>query len=138
MRVLGIDLGLKRIGVATGESGHRATSARPTISASGTLKRDAEAIDAVAKREEAQALIVGVPLGDAGEAEKMAKAALKLAETLTAMGWTVHTVNEAMTSVEAEANLRRDGGNASARRKLRDGEAARLIVERFFDEQDRA
>jgi putative transcription antitermination factor YqgF len=102
------------------------------------LKRDAEAIDAVAKREEAQALIVGVPLGDAGEAEKMAKAALKLAETLTAMGWTVHTVNEAMTSVEAEANLRRDGGNASARRKLRDGEAARLIVERFFDEQDRA
>ena len=138
MRVLGIDLGLRRIGVATGESAPRATSLRPAITASGTLKRDAESIAAVARREQADALVVGVPLGDEGEDEKVARAALKLADTLKAMGWTVHTANEAMTSVEAEANLRREGGTASVRRKLRDGEAARLIIERFFDEQDKA
>ena len=138
MRVLGIDLGLKRIGIALGESEHGVTSARPALAASGTLGRDAQAISELAKREQADALVVGLPLGSEVEDGKIAKAGMMLAEKLRALGWTVHTVNEAMTSIEAEDNLRRDDHKASVRRRLRDGEAARLILERFFDEEAKA
>lgn len=138
MRVLGIDLGLKRIGIAFGESDHGVTSARPPLAASGTLGRDAQTISDLARREHAEALIVGLPLGEEGEDGKIAKAGLKLAEKLRELGWTVHTVNEAMTSVEAEANLRADDFKASVRRKMRDGEAARLILERYFNEKEKA
>jgi putative Holliday junction resolvase len=136
--VLGIDLGLKRIGIAVGESEHRVTSARPAVAASGSLGRDAQAISDLARGEQADALVVGLPLGSEGEDGKIAKAGMKLADKLREFGWTVHTVNEAMTSVEAEDNLRRDDHKASVRRRMRDGEAARLILERYFDEKEKA
>jgi putative holliday junction resolvase len=138
LRVLGIDFGSKRIGIALGESDHAVTSARPAIQASGTLKRDAIAIAEIAKREGAEALVVGLPLGDDDELSPIAKVALKLADKLKELGWDVHTVNEALTSVEAEGNLLRDDHKASVRRRLRDGEAARLILERYFHEQNQA
>ena len=136
MRVLGIDLGLKRIGIAVGDSEYAVTSARPAVEASGTLARDAQSIADLAKREQAEALVVGLPLGSGGDDGKIAKAGLKLAEKLRDLGWAVYTVNEALTSVEAEQNLRREDHKASVRRRLRDGEAARLILERYFDEKD--
>lgn len=138
MRVLGVDFGAARIGVALGESEHGITSPRPALAASGSLKRDASAIGELARREQAEAIVVGMPLGDEGAPTRMSQVAAKLVERLKELGWVVNTVNEAMTTVEAEGNLLRDDHKASVRRRMRDGEAARLILERFFDEETQA
>lgn len=135
MRLLGIDFGSKRIGIAFGESDHRIATARKPLEASGTLKKDAEAIIAIARSEEAEKLVVGIPVNPEGD-DRMARICTKLADILREMGWSVETVDEAMTSVAAEADLADAGLKASERRKLRDGEAAIRILERYWNGEE--
>lgn len=131
MRVVGIDFGSKRIGIAVGESEHRISSARKPIEASGTLKKDAEAISRLGKEELADRLVLGIPVNPEGD-DRMARVCGKLAEQLRELGWVVDTVDEAFTSVAAESDLAEMGWKASERKKLRDGEAAIRILERYW------
>ncbi|MBX3117902.1 MAG: Holliday junction resolvase RuvX [Fimbriimonadaceae bacterium] len=131
MRVLGIDFGSKRIGIAIGESDHQVATARKPIEASGTLRKDAEAISQLARTEQVDRLILGIPLNPDGE-DRMARVCGKLGEILRELGWTVETVDESFTSVLAESDLAELGLKASERRKQRDGEAAVRILERYW------
>lgn len=136
MRVLGVDWGTKRIGVAVGESEFGIATARPFLVASGSLKKDAVAIHELAKKEQADAVVVGLPLRDDEEQSDVARIGLKLADQIRSLGLAVFTVNEALSSIEAETRLI-DGGVRAARRKdARDGQAATIILERFFNEKD--
>ncbi len=134
MRIIGVDFGSKRIGLAVGESEYRIATPRRPLDATGTLKRDAEAIAAVAKQEEAGLVVVGVPINPDG-GDKMEKICRKVAELIQEQGLAVETVDESFTSVGAEANLADIGMKASDRRKLKDGEAAARILERYWDAQ---
>lgn len=134
MRVLGIDFGRSRIGVAIGETQHRVTGARPLLRPSGTLERDADAIEAICRTEACDSVVVGVPFRADGRPGELAKACLQLAEKLRDRGLRVQTVNEAGTTVDAERTLKEAGVRKKSVKRLRDSEAARHILERFFDE----
>jgi putative Holliday junction resolvase len=134
---LGVDWGMKRIGIAVGEREFGIATARPHLLATGSLKKDAEAIATLAKQEMAQAIVVGLPEQEEDESP-IANIGLKLAEQLREGGWTVYTVNEALTSIEAEENLKQEGVRAAKRKDKRDGMAATIILERFFNEQNPA
>jgi putative Holliday junction resolvase len=134
MRLVGIDFGFKRIGVAVAESDPGIVTPRPPMAASGTLKTDAGAIAKLAKTEEADAVVLGLPVEGSGEEGKMARICRTLAGHIEEHGVKVHLVDETLSSVQAEATLRADGLKASQRRKLRDGEAASVILERFMHE----
>lgn len=131
MRLLGIDFGFKRIGVAVGETDFGIASARPPLVASGSLKRDAETIHQLAIKEQADMVVIGLPL-EFEEEGRMSRVCRTLGGHLADKGVRVEFVDETLSSVEAEAALREDDLKASQRRKLRDGEAARLILERFM------
>lgn len=133
LRVLGVDLGAKRIGIAVGEKGFGVVSPRPALAASGTLARDAEAIAAFARREQVDLVVVGVPENE--EDPRMANVCRKLGGLIEASGLKVRFVDEALTSVQAETRLVEAQLKGSERRKRRDGEAACLILERFFHEE---
>lgn len=130
MRLLGIDFGFKRIGVAVAETGVGIATARPPMAASGALKNDAAAIADLANREGVEAVVLGVPESDD---DRMARICRTLAGHLEERGIKVHLIDESLSSVQAEATLLRDDLKASQRRKLRDGEAARLILERYMN-----
>ena len=134
MRLLGIDFGFKRIGIAVAETEVGIVTPRPPIAASGTLKIDATEIAKMAKREEVDAVIIGLPIEESGEEGRMARICRTLGEHISGNGVTVHLVDESMSSVQADKLLREDGLKASQRRKLKDGEAAALILERYLDE----
>ncbi len=135
MRLLGIDFGFKRIGVAIAETAIPVITPRPTMSASGTLKTDALAIVAFAKKEEVDAIVLGLPIEETGEEGRMARICRNLAQHLVDQGQTVYLVDESMSSVQADMSLREEGLKASERRKRRDGEAASVILERYLNEQ---
>lgn len=135
MRVLAVDFGLKRIGVALGESEFGIATPRPAISASGALKQDAKAIHALARAEEADAVVLGLPIEEDGQEGKMARICRMLAAHLSEEGESVHLVNEVYSSREAENALAEAGVRITRRKELRDGEAACVIVQRFFDGQ---
>ena len=129
MRVLAVDLGRLRIGIAVGETEFRVATPRPNLTATGTLKRDAEAISVLAKKEEVERIVVGHPLNE--EDERMARVCSQFADLMREHGWHVELVDESFTSVQADENLADLKG--SQRRKRRDGEAAAVILERYFN-----
>lgn len=130
MRVLGVDLGLKRIGLAVGEVEAAIATPRPVLAASGTLAGDARAIAELARLEEAARVIVGVPEGIEGSTSE--RAARLLAERLRLLGVDVVLVDESLTSVEASSAMVEAGLSAAERRRRVDSEAACRILERYF------
>lgn len=135
MRLLGIDFGFKRIGVATVDSLVGLPSPRTALAASGALKKDAAAIDALGKKELAEAIVIGLPVEPDGQEGRMARICRQLAEHLNSLNWKVHLVDESLSSVQAEQTLLlQDDLKASQRKKRRDGEAACLILERYLAE----
>lgn len=129
--MIGVDLGKARIGLAVGEVEHGVATPRPNMPASGSLKLDAQTLVDMAIREQADGFVVGVPTN---EDDRMARACRLLADHLSMSGLRIFQVDESFSTHEAESALRQTDLKASGRRKLRDGEAARIILERFFDE----
>ena len=134
MRLLGIDLGTVRIGVAVAESDPFVASPKPALKASGKLKTDAAALAGIARKEEAELVIVGLPLEfteDGRKEGKMARACRLLGTLLEAEGLSVAFADEAFTSVGAEDAMRDSGLTIAESRRRKDGEAACRILEAY-------
>ena len=138
MRALGVDWGTKRIGLAVGESQFGISRALSPVAASGNLLQDAEALIAFARGENCEVIVIGLPLQEDGSPGEVAKICLQLEERIKELRFPVETVNEAMTSLAAEADLVHSGYKAAGRKKRRDSAAAQIILDRFFSEQQKA
>jgi putative holliday junction resolvase len=133
VRVLGVDFGGKRIGIAAGETEHKIASPRAAIAASGTLRIDAGTIAEIARSELVDSVIVGVPLDDEGGETKMSRICRMLGSEIEKTGFSVNYIDESLTSVAAQSALRNHDLTAAQRRKHIDSEAACRILERFFE-----
>jgi putative Holliday junction resolvase len=134
MRLVGVDFGQKRIGIAVGEREYQICSPRPLLSASGKLQTDAENIKKIVQKEQAHAVVLGIPYQPEGFSDRKLKVFFELAAKLQAMELKVYTIDESLTSLEAESDLRQSAKTARGVKKMRDSEAACKILERFFDQ----
>lgn len=131
MRLVGVDFGARRIGIAMGETEVKIATARPPMIASGKLATDAQNLVNFMREEQAAAIVLGVPEHEYDE--RMAKICRRLGDEMVKLGAVVHFVDESFTSVEADSALKTTNLTAAGRRKLRDGEAACQILERYFE-----
>jgi putative Holliday junction resolvase len=132
-RVMAVDPGSLRVGVAVSDP--TGTIARPltTVPAepAATL---AERLLALAREQEADRLVVGLPRRMDGGQGPEARAARALARELRhAGGLTVTLVDERLTSVAAERALLATGASRARRRELSDQVAAALILQSYLD-----
>jgi putative Holliday junction resolvase len=130
--VLSFDYGLRRIGVAVGNTLTGTAEALATIDA-----RDGEpdwhAIGRCVADWRPSAIVVGVPYNMAGPNAAMTTAALKFADELGEQyGIEVHRVDERLSSREAEDDLRERRRSGSKTKRVRRGdvdrEAARILL----------
>jgi putative holliday junction resolvase len=135
LRVLGIDFGGVRIGVALGESEAGIASPRKAIKASGTLRKDAVTIQQIYIKEQAQVIALGIPLSGNGEVSKMANVCNQLSNELGKLGLPVKLIDESLTSLSAQETLRQNNWTAATIRSHIDSEAACKIIERYFESQ---
>lgn len=132
---LGFDFGLKRIGAAVGQSLTGSASPLGVVAVRGG-EPDWEAIARLVKEWRPASLVVGLPYNmDLSEQEMTQKArhfALALSERFPLP---VHTVDERLSSREAEAALkeRRQQGRRRITREDIDGAAACVILESWFN-----
>lgn len=134
MRVLGLDLGSKRIGVAV--SDRSGTIATPlTVLARGRDQAaDHHAIAALVAEEEAERVVVGLPLGLDGSIGPAAQRALaEAAEIATVVAVPVETFDERLTTVSADRALLEAGLRAPARRTVVDKVAAAVMLQAWLD-----
>ena len=130
--VLSFDYGLRRIGIAVGNTLTGTAEALETAAAADGVP-DWRAIDRIVAAWRPAAIVVGVPYNMAGRDAGLTTAALRFADELAGRyGIEVHRVDERLTSREAEDDLReRRRSGAKAKRVRRgdvDREAARLLL----------
>jgi putative Holliday junction resolvase len=140
-RILAIDPGEKRIGVAAADLGTGVAVPVRTIEAGGD---PVEAVVRVAEEQGAQAIVVGLALSLSGALGPQAQDAQALADALARrLDIPIHTWDERLTSTEARRRLARPEGRASARGKRRpkgdvDALAATIILQAYLDGRRRA
>ena len=137
MRLLALDLGDRRIGLAVGDS------SLGTAFPAGRLQRtklraDLQLVREAARQREAEGFVVGVPYlpsGEIGHQARMAKGFIQaLQQALKKdVPLPVYEVDEAFTSFEAEALLREAGLEPSRNKGAIDEAAAVLILLRFWE-----
>jgi putative Holliday junction resolvase len=135
MRTLGIDFGLKRVGLAISDPEGRMAFARPAIVRDERGGRDAlfaELVRMVAE-ERVEAVVVGLPLTLEGEESLTTRQARNFAESLARrVPVPVHLEDERLSSAAAEEQLK-EAGLCSRKSKNRlDSQAAVLILESWL------
>jgi putative holliday junction resolvase len=134
MRALGVDLGSKRIGIAVSDRTGTIASALTMVPRSGNVGADHRRIAALVAEEEAEIVVVGLPLNMNGSIGPAAKAAIAEADRLaTVVGVPVETYDERRTTVTAEAAMMEFKMNAKARRKVVDKVAAAVMLQNWLD-----
>jgi putative Holliday junction resolvase len=143
-RVLGIDLGERRIGIALGDLELGTAVPLVTVGRSRTIAADARVIVRLALERRAQALVVGLPLDKDGTEGPQARLTREWATAVaSATGMPLHFRDERLSSVRAEERIGspprgRSGGPPSAsqrdaHRARIDREAAAVILQDDFD-----
>ncbi|HTJ96316.1 MAG TPA: Holliday junction resolvase RuvX [Rhodocyclaceae bacterium] len=130
--VLGFDFGLKRIGVAVGQE--FIGTARPISTL--TYEANAQRFGAIEKliaEWHPDLLVVGLPMNVDGTEHEMSARCRRFANQLYGrFKLPVALVDERYSSVIAEEELVGRGLNWQERKAVVDAEAARLILESFF------
>ena len=135
MKLLALDVGERRIGLASG------VAELGTALPAGTLRRtrlalDVRAVLEAARQRQADAIVVGIPYKPGGEESPQTKRVRGFVRALgKETSLPVYCVDEAFTSVEAEGLLRDAGLEPSRNREAVDEAAAVLILRRFLDDR---
>ena len=135
VRFLGIDIGEKRVGVAEGDSQVGVAVPHSTLRRTSDRQLIAE-LKALAVELGTDMLVVGEPRrldGSVGPAAERARAfARKLGR---ACELPVQTVNESLTSVEAERRLREAGVDPRKHPERVDATAAQILLQEALDRE---
>jgi len=130
-RVLGIDYGSKRVGLAVSDG--LGLTARPleVVKRSEAVAR----IEALAVEYEVSTVVMGMPTRLGGGEGTSAEGARDLAEELEGAGLVVDYLDERFTSRMAEASLLESGMKRRDRRVTVDKVAAAIILQDYLDAQ---
>lgn len=128
MRIMGIDYGTRKIGIALGDTETRI--ATPWRLVENEDMTDAVArLEDLAKAEGINELVVGVPQTPDGEVvSATAKEVMRFIAALEEAGFEVHEENEMLSSRLAAAQVRETG-----RKEKRDDLAAANILQSYLD-----
>ena len=130
MKILGIDFGTKRIGVALSD-GLMITAQGQDSILSKSLLQDIEAIKSIITENGVTEIVVGLPISMNGTHSAKTRETLEFVENLSkAVGIPVKTWDERLTSRAADQLGAGSKGQAS-----RDEVAAMLILQSFFDDE---
>lgn len=134
MRVIGIDLGSKRIGIAVSDPSGTVASPHSVLQRTGSHRSDHRAIAAVIAEYEADLVVVGLPRSMDGTLGPAATAALaEVGELATSVAVPVETVDERLTTVTADRVLRASNVKGDARRRVVDKVAAAILLQTWLD-----
>ncbi len=132
MRVLGIDLGEKRVGVAISDELYL-TAQGLTVLSRKELGRDLSPLKNICREYEVSEIVLGYPLNmnaSRGEAAREAEMFKKYLEEQT--GIPVHLWDERLTTASAEKTMLEADLSRNKRKKVRDKLSAVFILQSYL------
>lgn len=137
-RVLGVDLGTRRIGLARSDALGVTAGPHSVIARTGDTSADHDAIIAAARDAEATRIVVGLPRALSGKVTAAERAARREAAALDARAGAdieVTLYDERFTSVIAERTLVDSGVRRRDRKQVVDKVAAAVMLQGYLDAQ---
>jgi putative Holliday junction resolvase len=132
-RVMGIDVGTVRVGIALSDESRIIAKPHVTLRREGN-DRTAKAIAAVAAEHGVDRIVVGLPLGLDGAEQKSSEDSRALASAIGgATGLPVVVWDERLTTAQAERALLAANVRREKRREVIDRIAAALMLQSFLD-----
>ena len=133
MRILGVDYGDKRIGLALSDALGIVAGPVGTYEARG-MRKDIDYIAALAKEKQAEAIVLGLPVnmdGTHGERAEKTKAFGRNLEKVS--GLNVIYKDERLSTVSAEKSLIESNMRREKRKGVIDTVAAQIILQSYLD-----
>jgi putative Holliday junction resolvase len=135
MRALGLDVGMKTIGVAVSDELGLAAHPVTTIARQGT-RRDVAALVALVAEREAQAVVVGLPLELSGEEGRRVRRVRVLTDALRQAlpaEVAIHEWDERFSTAAVERMLIAADVSRQRRKQVIDKQAAAYILQGWLD-----
>lgn len=131
-RILALDLGKKRIGIAVSDALGITAQGLPTLQRT-TIRADVAELDRIAAEYDVSFLLIGLPLHMSGDESRQAQYTREFADYFTERtGREVRFWDERMTSIEAERVLKESGISIEKRKKAIDKLAAQILLESYL------
>ena len=140
-RILGIDYGTRRLGLALSDPSATIAQPLPTILRRAGKRPPVQALAGIVHEQEVAEIVIGLPLSLSGDetdwTAEVREFGAKLAQRT---GVPVNYLDERMTSVQAEKTVRSLGLKRSEREQKErvDAAAALLILQAYLDRRARA
>lgn len=132
-RILGVDFGDTRTGLALSDPSRLLASGLETLSPGG-MEKTAEAVAKVAKERDAAAVVIGLPKNMDGTEGFRAVRCREFAEKLSALtGLPVAMLDERLTTVSASRYLNETNTRGTARKGVIDTLSAQIILQNALD-----
>ena len=130
---LGLDVGKKRVGVAGCDGMGLIATGLTTIKRT-SFQEDVAKLKQIVQEREVEVLVVGLPYSMDGSIGTQAKQVQKFARRLSeALQLPIEYVDERLTSVEAEAQLKAQKRFSSYDKGMIDRQAAAIILQQWLD-----
>ena len=135
-RVLGIDYGDSRIGLAMSDPLKIIASPFKTIRNEGNEKC-LQVFQSLIKDKEVEAIVVGLPMGLKGQETVQTKKVREFADLLYTLKLPIGLEDERLSSVSAEKSMIQQNIKTGHNKGLIDQRAAAIILQQFLDKQNR-
>ena len=133
-RIMAIDWGERRIGVALSDESRTIASPHTVIQRGGSLDRDLTEIAGIAADNEVQLIVFGLPMRLNGSMGPAAEGVLEVVEKLRGkVQIQVDTWDERLSTAEAERALIGGDVSRNRRKNLIDQVAAALFLQAYLD-----
>ena len=132
MRIIGLDHGDRRIGVAVGDSETGMAFARSAIRRRN-LDHDLAQVAELCTAEAAGLVVIGLPLNMDGSEGRQAASARAFGDALTVSGLVVAYEDERLSSWQAAEELTAEGRRFGRGSGELDSAAARVILQQYLD-----
>jgi putative Holliday junction resolvase len=137
MRILGLDVGERRIGVAVVDESVR-VALPVTVVERRELPADLDAIAGLVQEQGAEAVVVGLPISLNGSLGPQAQAVKAFAQELSdRLSLPIEYWDERLSSVEAQQRLASAGHRGRKAKAKRDAAAAAIVLQSYLDAQAR-
>ncbi len=131
--VFGFDFGVKKIGIAVGQTVTRTASPLAIVKTKNG-EPPWDEIQKLIQQWKPMALIVGRPLNMDGTIQPLTEMASNFANELKSRyGLSVHEVDERLSTVEARASVFEEGGYRALKKSSVDSVAAKIILEDWLN-----
>ena len=130
-RILGIDYGERRLGLALSDPSHTIATPRQVVAGEAGLRAE---LPRLIQEEEVERIVLGLPLNMDGSIGPKARQVLAFKERLERQ-WRlpVEVWDERLTTFQAECALREGGVPPRRRAELLDKVAAQILLQSYLD-----